>query len=98
MKSQRKKQIAAEKRARMATGGGPFLPVASGSPIMDLATSLIDVEIHNVVDSDTVSLVEASECSAYNISQDEVLIPIQQPTAHSSKHEQTLEQGKHLFG
>lgn len=98
MKTQRKKQIAAEKRARMSTGGGPFSPGSADNPIIDLATNLVDVEIPNVIDSDTICLVEASQCSAYTISQDEVLIPVEVPKAHSSKHEQTCHPGKYFFG
>lgn len=80
--------MAPEKRAGMATGGGPFSSGAPDNPIIDLTS--------NVVDIPNVIRVEASQCSEFALGQDEVLVPIELSITQPSKKEQPLDQGKDL--
>ncbi|KAF5276388.1 hypothetical protein FQR65_LT16355 [Abscondita terminalis] len=62
MKNRRKKELAAEKIERMATGGGSYKPPAdSEDAVIDDIFSSVDIELKDVIDSDTILMVGASD-------------------------------------
>ncbi|KAK4876108.1 hypothetical protein RN001_012530 [Aquatica leii] len=62
MKSRRKKELANQKVNRMATGGGPYTPpVDAENAIVDDVLNLVDIEIEDSIDSDTITIMSVSK-------------------------------------
>ncbi|KAK4887429.1 hypothetical protein RN001_003700 [Aquatica leii] len=57
MKSRRKKELAAEKMNRMATGGGSYKPPTDDEDaVVDDIFSSVDIELKDSLDSDTITM------------------------------------------
>ncbi|KAK4879605.1 hypothetical protein RN001_007751 [Aquatica leii] len=62
MKSRRKKELAAEKMNRMATGGGSYKPLTDDEDaVVDDIFSSVDIELKDSLDSDTITGVPESK-------------------------------------
>ncbi|KAF5280159.1 hypothetical protein FQR65_LT15051 [Abscondita terminalis] len=68
MKSRRRKELAAEKINRMATGGGPYQPPSDGTDaIVDEVLNIVDIELKDIIDSDTVTCPAEENVDEVNI-------------------------------
>ncbi|KAK5647937.1 hypothetical protein RI129_002829 [Pyrocoelia pectoralis] len=62
MKTRRKKELSTEKMNRMATGGGSYKPPADGEDaVVDDIFSSVDIELKDVIDSDTIIMTGVPE-------------------------------------
>ncbi|KAK5647946.1 hypothetical protein RI129_002838 [Pyrocoelia pectoralis] len=60
----RRKELATEKINRMATGGGPYKPPADGEhAVVDDIFSSVDIELKDVIDSDTIVMAGVPEAA-----------------------------------
>ncbi|PSN46171.1 hypothetical protein C0J52_16094 [Blattella germanica] len=72
MKTKRKSELAVEKRQRMFTGGGPCSsPRIDDEPQLDSLIESIDIKMSDVVDNDTLFLVEEDPASSACIIKEE---------------------------
>ncbi|KAK4882369.1 hypothetical protein RN001_005688 [Aquatica leii] len=66
MKSRRKKELAAEKMNRMATGGGSYKPPTDDEDaVVDDIFSSVDIELKDSLDSDTITMAGVPESKAH---------------------------------
>ncbi|KAK9751455.1 Myb/SANT-like DNA-binding domain [Popillia japonica] len=57
LKNRRKRELSQEKKERMATGGGPYVPPKDDHPMDDILNN-VAIEIADTVDSDAIALVD----------------------------------------
>nr|XP_022904566.1 myb/SANT-like DNA-binding domain-containing protein 3 [Onthophagus taurus] len=72
IKARRKKELAAEKKARMATGGGLFVPIPDDDAV-DAVLNAVDIELSEAIDSETCTAGGSTE---YNLDRNNVLQPV----------------------
>ena len=74
MKVRRKHELASEKRQRMCTGGGPVQPSTSNETQLDTIMDNVNIELVDVIDSDTIALVQNNDSvTPYVLLEDNVL-------------------------